>query len=841
MLEKMHYRAALFILLAVTGVRIQAQTTVFVSPTGGGTAFSEAAPGALSQVGAKVRTLNASMSGDITVYLRGGRYELPEDLTFGPADGGTNGHFVIYRAFAKERPVLSGGRILTGWTADANGGFQASVGGLRFRQLYINGSRAIRARYPNRDNDLDMGRYFWLKDWDVPGRRVRLDSASVGNWKDLSKIEFVVKSHWATARLHVGTLIKSGADAYLTPVEAERKAFFETPYFPEEPDQSFYFENAPEFLDAPGEWYLDDAAGTVHYLPRKGESANTMMAVAPVIERLIHFQGTSHIRMEGLILEHTTWLEGDRNAIIDPQGAWKFPASVHIENSSYIRLVGNFLRHTAAEGVVFGGDTHDNVLDGNSIYDIGANGILFITSGSRNDTARNNSIELVGREHSGALGILAQLTDHAVLEKNEIWHAPYGGIDIGWDWFKEITAANGNVVRANHIHQVMELHDDAAGVYTLGRMDGSVIERNYIHDVQRSRWAERFSCSGIYLDEGSMGYTIRDNVLEGLEEPLHENTASVVAGENAYSNNNGHDALIISQAGPDQAFRKIPHGSFKVDKALGPLPLTVTTDASASNDDVGITDYQWDFGDGVTASGKTASHIYTSPGTYILMLRVFDQDTLYDYASMPIQVNVGAGSVNLALKKPATASSNFSSGGQASAGNDGDINTIWASAVVDPDVHWQVDFGKPERIYQLEMVSRQDGDQVPSRQNFEVRGSNTPDFATSVVLGKQGPTIFPARGTWFAAVSDTGKYRYLRVVKPANVHFHFAELRAYGAPAVPVAIAAQSHPRARALMRARVREGRFTVEKVVTGETGPAKAEVRAQWDGVGKRAGASR
>jgi PKD repeat protein len=53
--------------------------------------------------------------------------------------------------------------------------------------------------------------------------------------------------------------------------------------------------------------------------------------------------------------------------------------------------------------------------------------------------------------------------------------------------------------------------------------------------------------------------------------------------------------------------------------------LTVSVDASASSDPDGtITSYSWDFGDGKSGAGKTASHTYAAGGTYTIGLSVTD-------------------------------------------------------------------------------------------------------------------------------------------------------------------------------------------------------------------------
>ncbi|WP_415381688.1 Ig-like domain-containing protein [Halosimplex sp. TS25] len=49
-----------------------------------------------------------------------------------------------------------------------------------------------------------------------------------------------------------------------------------------------------------------------------------------------------------------------------------------------------------------------------------------------------------------------------------------------------------------------------------------------------------------------------------------------------------------------------------------------TFDASASSDNVGIDEYEWDFGDGNTATGRTPTHTYDDPGTYTVTLTATD-------------------------------------------------------------------------------------------------------------------------------------------------------------------------------------------------------------------------
>ncbi len=70
-----------------------------------------------------------------------------------------------------------------------------------------------------------------------------------------------------------------------------------------------------------------------------------------------------------------------------------------------------------------------------------------------------------------------------------------------------------------------------------------------------------------------------------------------------------------------------PIASFTVTPDTGLLPLAVSLDASASRDTDGtIASFQWDFGDGTTATGATVQHTYIKTARFEVRLSVTDDD-----------------------------------------------------------------------------------------------------------------------------------------------------------------------------------------------------------------------
>jgi hypothetical protein len=213
---------------------------------------------------------------------------------------------------------------------------------------------------------------------------------------------------------------------------------------------------------------------------------------------------------------------------------------------------------------------------------------------------------------------------------------------------------------------------------------------------------------------------------------------------------------------------------FPLNETSGP---TVAISAATSGASIRYTT------DGSTPT-STSGTLYTSPLTIsaTTTLKAIAYKSGMNDSAVSTGVYTISDGGNIALNKPASASSRYDAAYGPNFGNDGITSdgNGWASASGAAADWWQVDLGSAFNINRVELVSRQNVDQPATRRNYEVRASNNADMSNYVVLATTGSTAFAHQGTWSAAVSNSNSYRYLRVAKTIPESSFLAEFRAYG-------------------------------------------------------------
>lgn len=546
----------------------------------------------------RVSTVTGTMSEDIVVYLRGGTYELASSVIFDANDSGTNGHTVAYKAFPGETPIVSGGQAIKGWSLHdrEKNIYKASVGDLEFRQIYVNGTRGVRARHPNRTSEVTLGEY--LGGAGVTGgkpHQLNVQAAELSGWEKwshLNEVEVVMITHWKQKRARIAGI--SGATISFQAPENVAPSMFHM----EQGGTPHWYENAPEFLDAEGEFYLDTGSDTLFYKPRTDEDLSTAEVIAPKVEALFDFRGTSpaeavhNLLIEGITFQYSNWTKPSSKGYqvmqsatwLESDGRSPIPGAIQLQNASDVVIRSCTVQRTGAHGIAAVTDVVSGCsISGNLVRDTSAGGIYLLLNDERSsgNTITDNTVERIGMEYSDGCGILVARTPDVSILHNEIRDVRYTGISTGWTWDDKDTAARNHDVGHNLIHKTMGLHDDGGGIYTLGKIPGMKVHDNYIHDLTRSRYSGNYGICGIYLDNGSCFKQVSNNVIENVEaaffsgnKPNYKNVfennyhngplAKVIEKENTVRDNTQvlganwpkEAREIMKKAGPRGAFRR---------------------------------------------------------------------------------------------------------------------------------------------------------------------------------------------------------------------------------------------------------------------------------------------
>ncbi|HEY8505961.1 MAG TPA: right-handed parallel beta-helix repeat-containing protein [Gemmataceae bacterium] len=462
----------------------------------------------------------------VTVQVADGTYRLSEPFVLAPEDSGTKDAPVTYAAAPGARPVFSGGRRITGWKETTVNGrklWTAEIPEVRegkwyFHQLWVNGERRTRARHPNKgflriaelpDVTPKTPRY--------PGqKRFRFKEGDIRAWENLGDVDVVALHLWVAVRLAV-----EGVDEEENIVRF-RKESRRTLLDGSEPAR-YYVENAPELLDAPGEWYLNRKTGTLAYMPMPGEAIDKLDATAPALPQLVRFEGqpekgrfVEHVTLRGLTFAHADWWP-QRSDTCDAQAAAEVPAVLHGDGVRHCAIEGCTVAHASGYGIHLARGCSHNRVARCEVTDLGAGGVRLGETRIRDSEAEqtysnevaDNHLHRLGRIFHQAVGVWIGQSYKNTVAHNHIHDLFYTGISCGWTWGYGKALARENVIEFNHVHHIGQgLLSDMGGIYTLGVQPGTVIRNNVFHDVA----AYRYGGWGIYFDEGSTHIVAEKNL-----------------------------------------------------------------------------------------------------------------------------------------------------------------------------------------------------------------------------------------------------------------------------------------------------------------------------------------
>ena len=594
---------------------------IWISPKGSdfndGTCQSPKATltSALRQAREWRRTEDNRIQGGITIYMEGGTYAFYEPVFIRPEDSGTKESPTIIRSVGDEKVILSGGISINGWKKQGKV-WVADVPvfngrPLDFRQLWVNGKKAVRAR--DVEDFEKMNRICSVDEKNeilyVPAVSIRRLIDNKGNLK-AKYAEMVLHQMWCVANLRIRSVEVQGDSAAIRFHQPESRIQFEHPWprpmvTTDGHNSAFYLTNARELQDVPGEWYHDIDARKVYYYPREGEKMQEAEVIVPAVETLVRVEGTldrpvCHIRFEKITFSYTTWMrpsekghvplqagmyltDGYRidpkmqrnylNHPLDNQGWLGRPAAaVCVVAARQIDFERCRFEHLGSTGLDYEEAVQGGVVRGCLFRDIAGNGLLVgsfspaahethlpYDPADRREVCTQQQINNcyfteIGNEDWGCLAIAAGYVGDVNIEHNEISEVPYSGISLGWGWTQTVNCMRNNRVHANLIHHYAKHMYDVAGIYTLGSQPKSYVTENCVHSIYKPGYVhDPNHWFYLYTDEGSSFITVRDNWTEGEKYLQNANGPG-----NVWENNGPKvDSVIRERAGLEAGYKDL--------------------------------------------------------------------------------------------------------------------------------------------------------------------------------------------------------------------------------------------------------------------------------------------
>ncbi|MBY5361540.1 right-handed parallel beta-helix repeat-containing protein [Rhizobium leguminosarum] len=521
------------ILSSSTGAR----TIFYVSPDGKDT-WSGLLPTADEQGGdgpfasiERARDAAREKGGTNTIALGKGDYYLARPIVFDTRDKG-----LIVTARCNEAPILHGGQRVRNWVQEADGRWRAplklppdeAVG-----DLFVNGIRQTRARFPNApaDGDPHKGWLFAAKcnpaiDMWEGNTRFCFHAGDLPAMGDTSGLVVDIVggyqpgSQWGNDTLPVISIDGAGRTVYTKG----------TGYFFTAEGSRYFLTGAKGLLDAPGEWWYDHVAGQLHYIP-VDQSLPDSVVVAGILPTFFKLDGAS-----GMVVSGLEFRDGA------PDGSGKFYTetrgfgAIRIEHADGVKILGNSIENVGVGVHVT--ESKDALIAGNVIADVAGNGIYvgtnYGTFGKSNGSRiLSNHIHDIGKVYIETAGIWFQAADNVRIADNLIENTAQFGIAGGSLWGSNDAVYNA-VIEHNVIHNANQQTADGGAIKMMGEQAdplNSTIRFNLVtgtgHLMNRvdgtfwppgyedtSEWPSPISWA-IYTDGKASGLRIEGNTLSG--------------------------------------------------------------------------------------------------------------------------------------------------------------------------------------------------------------------------------------------------------------------------------------------------------------------------------------
>lgn len=510
----------------------QATAAIYVAPDGNdvtGVGSLEQPYGSIHKAKEAARLhIAGGMEEDLTIYLRGGSYYHDESVVFDEQDSGRDGYVVHYTNYPGETPVIYGGKEITGWEAYGDGVYRTQVDpAWSFNTLVEEGQRSTIARYPN------TGYHKVEAMIDSSRSKFQYAVGDLPYIQNSSELEVYIwpggpdgHRNWFANIIPVVDVNRSSRVVTLA-----HNADYELGA-----GSRYFFQGALEFLDQPGEYFLDQQEGMLYYYPYSEEPIESLEIVAAQVLQFFEFKGSSaeqpvkNIHLSGLNVQLSNQRNGSHSVM---NGLFYFTRAEDIQvSASEISNSGSTAFHIDK-------DSHRITIQDNLIHDIGHTGVQidgqYQTKFDRttNNVVTNNLILRTGQTIGHGAGVQVRYSSGNVITHNRIHDStrysisvkgmPTTGYLIGktidgtvvteenMDQFRR---SYNNVIMYNDVSHANRDSQDTGLIEMWGAGRNNVIANNYIHDSDI-----QFSFGfGIYLDDSADGTVVENNLLVDLQK-----------------------------------------------------------------------------------------------------------------------------------------------------------------------------------------------------------------------------------------------------------------------------------------------------------------------------------
>ncbi|MBI2201967.1 MAG: right-handed parallel beta-helix repeat-containing protein, partial [Armatimonadetes bacterium] len=265
--------------------------------------------------------------------------------------------------------------------------------------------------------------------------------------------------------------------------------------------------NVREGMKAPGQWYLDRAAGKVVYWPLPNEDMTNADAIAPTVESIFRLKGTKEtpvrdVTLKGLTLSvtHTPLKAGGFGAnAFDGAVSMAFARQCRASELTVFNVGGQGIKAWGCRGVR---------IENCETREVGACGMKV---DGLDSVVTNNHVHHVGVLYPSAIGVWIH-GERAEVSHNEIHDTPYTAIAGG---------GHDHRIERNLIYKAMEALHDGAGIY-ITFCKGVTLRQNIIRDIIETGG---YGASAYYLDEQAENCLVEGNLSLRVNRPSHNHMA----------------------------------------------------------------------------------------------------------------------------------------------------------------------------------------------------------------------------------------------------------------------------------------------------------------------------